>query len=272
MLSQCGPRVVHRSALPRLSPQAAAACRGALSVARRSSGRRRCTVTTAQKNKPSDSRLGRPRGRDQRRTTGGPADAPSRRSSSCRAGTRSSRSGSRCRGAVAARGARRDREGPARRLGAVHGVEPPAAAEHPRVAGRRPGRGVGSGAVPLLPGRRSDPLARGGRGDLGEDHPSVIGRMSAPRLGFGWKEVAFSGRSPPDSTSARTCSKSGLGSRTAGDDVLRGREGVLDVVVVLDPRQPRSGSRGRTRSCSQDTAASRSRSTGLDGVPRRRRR
>ena len=40
--------------------------------------------------------------------------------------------------------------------------------------------------------------------------------MMTPRLGFGWNEVAFSGRSPPDSTRALTCAKSGLGSSTAG--------------------------------------------------------
>ena len=83
--------------------------------------------------------------------------------------------------------------------------------------------------------------------------------MRAPRLGFGWKDVAFYGRSPPDSTRAWTCSKSGFGSSTAGEVVLVAARASSRLwwCSILGAG---TGSRGRTRSCSHDTAAPRSRS------------
>ena len=113
---------------------------------------------------------------------------------------------------------------------------------------------TGAREVPLLPGRGSDAVARGGGGDHGPDHPSVTGRMRTPRLGFGWNEVAFSGSSPPASTKARTWSKSGLGSSTAGASVRERGEGVVDVVVVARYASAGAPGAGAAASCSHATA------------------
>ena len=185
--------------------------------------RRRCTVTTTQ--------------RTHRREKGPvEAEAPSTRSGWWAGSgrlSRPARSSSEWRrahdvpdlGAAASpdgRGGRRAEGG----LGAVHGVDPAAASEHRHVACRRPRRGervrCGAGssrlAVRRVPGR--------GGGVGRADHASFIGRMRTPRLGFGWNEVAFSGRSPPDSTIARTCVEVGAGQqhrRRGGAASLRAR-------------------------------------------------
>ena len=89
--------------------------------------------------------------------------------------------------------------------------------------------------------------------------------MRTPRLGLGWKEVAFSGSSPPDSISVCTCSKSGLGSSTAGDagDAAASASSTLWWCWI---RCAGSVSSGSARSWSHATAAY-GRGLGGDRVP-----
>ena len=97
----------------------------------------------------------------------------------------------------------------------VHGVDVARAAIHQVLAQGRRGRGRRCDATALLRHGDRTRVQGGGRGQRGADDSSCTERMSTPRLGFGWNDVAFSGSKPPRFTRSRTAAKSGAGSSTA---------------------------------------------------------
>ena len=63
---------------------------------------------------------------------------------------------------------------------------------------------TGARPATVLPDRGRRRVAGRGGGGRCEGHPSRRERMSTPRLGLGWKEVAFSGSSRSPVTARRT--------------------------------------------------------------------
>ena len=121
----------------------------------------------------------------------------------------------------------------------VRGVVRAGEALGAHVARRRCRGGRRRAATTVLQVRRGHGLAGGGRRRPRQGHPSRSDRMSTPRLGFGWKEVAFSGSSR--SWPAMSDDLAHVGGRHQhGHAEIRADlgQGVVDRVVVADPARP----------------------------------
>ncbi len=95
---------------------------------------------------------------------------------------------------------------------------------------------TGAHSAPVLQDRRWSGVEGRGRGRLGSTHSSRSDRMSTPRLGLGWNDVAFSGNNRSSPAMRSTRSTSGAGSSTAAPTSgLHLGQGVLDGMVVPDP-------------------------------------
>ena len=115
-------------------------------------------------------------------------------------------------------GGRRATRGPpvpaARRCAGVHRVVASGAALRDGVAARRRRRGRGRHPAGASSGAGGCRLAGRGGGQLRSAGAACSERMSTPRLGLGWKDVAFSGSRRPRLMTRTTSAKSGAGSST----------------------------------------------------------
>ena len=132
----------------------------------------------------------------------------------------------------------------ARRRPRVHRVGPTRPALGHAVAARRRRRGRGRHPAPVLPRRRRRGVAGGGGGQLRSTGAACSERMSTPRLGLGWNDVAFSGSSRPRLTTRTTTSKSGAGISTPTAVGPAQGQGLLDGVVVRHLRGTAGSGRG----------------------------
>ncbi len=137
-----------------------------------------------------------------------------RRNACCPAATRSAASGSPWR-VHAARAARVRRVAVAGGLAGVRGWNGRVRRSAMSWRGRRRRRGQRFAASPVLPDRCRDGVSGGGRRGVGSTPSSRRLLRSTPSGGFGWKDVAFSGRSRSGAHDCCTWSKRGAGSRTA---------------------------------------------------------
>lgn len=103
----------------------------------------------------------------------------------------------------------------ARRHSRLHDMDAASAPLGEDVAQGRRRRGRGRHPTQVLRDGGGALVSSGHRGQCGADDSSCTERMSTPRVGLGWKDVAFSGRRPPRLTTFRTARKSGAGNRTA---------------------------------------------------------